>query len=406
MRWVGAEEREKIARARMLAYSPSVSRMEHYRESVESDLASERRQFLLAELDGEAVGTATALDMTMWVRGAQLPCQGVAYVGTAKTHRRVAEGPAKGIATQVMNETLRMARKRGQVLSALMPFRVSYYEHFGYGIVEGRGEWTLPMGVLPAGSFSGCRLFEEKDLPALMECHQRIVRGGQCDIERPVGVWRSYLKKAEEGFLMIDRPEKNGPVRGWMTILNGVEAGKDILKVTDRGADSMEGLMRQLCYLSSLRDQYAAATMILPGDLALNWLLKERQIPHRLVNHATAAVRLFTRMQLRILDHKRFLEALKLPEGAEGSTFVAIREPEGGVAKYRLDIEGGRCEAAETPAPADVTMPAHVWAAVATGHLRGSEAARLGLIERNNEDATRVLDILAEGAKPFTHEYF
>lgn len=406
LRWVGAEEQERIARARMECYSPSSGQIEQYRESVRQELAAPPRQFLLAELDGRPVGTATSLDMTMWVRGTPLPCQGVRYVGTVKTHRRIADGPAKGVATQVMNETIRLARERGHVLSALMPFRVSYYEHFGYGIVEARTDWSVPLATLPSGTFNGFRFYEDRDLPALMDCHQRIVQSGQCDIERPKAAWQQYLTKSTDGFLVIDRPTDTGQVHGWMTILHASENGRDVLKVTDRGADSPAALLRQLHYLSSLRDQYAAATLNLPGDLPLNWLLKEHQIPHRLVNHPAATSRPFTRMQLRILDHRRYLEALHLPESAEGSTFIAIQEPEGSLAKFRLDIDAGRCSVTETPAPPDATIPAHVWAAVATGHLRASDALRFGLFACNNPDAARVLDILADGPRPFTHEYF
>src|SRR6185503_13598429 len=101
--------------------------------------------YLLADRDGEAVGTTTALSMTIWVRGAALPCQGVAYVGTIKTHRRGGANGEKGVATQLMFETLRRARERREVVSALMPFRASFYEHFGYGLIERRHEWLVPL---------------------------------------------------------------------------------------------------------------------------------------------------------------------------------------------------------------------------------------------------------------------
>src|SRR5215218_7713321 len=108
LRWVGEEERERVAETRMRCFAPSANLIEKYRDSVRLDLAAQPRHFLLAELDGEAVGSATSLDMTMWVRGTALPCQGVAFVGTVKTHRRIKDGPAKGIATQLMNEVLRL----------------------------------------------------------------------------------------------------------------------------------------------------------------------------------------------------------------------------------------------------------------------------------------------------------
>lgn len=408
LRWVGEQERERVAQTRMLCYAPGANMIDKYRDSVRTDLLAQPRHFLLAELDGRPVGTTTSLDLTMWLRGTPVPCQGVAYVGTVKTHRRIASGPAKGIATQLMNETLRLARERGHVVSALMPFRVSYYEHFGYGVVEDRCEWTVPLSILPTGDFDRFRFFEDEDLPELSACHQRIVAAGQCDIERPAPVWDQYLRKAQEGFLVVDQPEKGGPIRGWMTILHATENGRDVLKVTDRGADSPAGLVRQLNYLSSLRDQYAAAALILPGEVPLNWLLKERQIPHRPVNHATALARPFTRMQVRILDHGRFLAATRAADDRRGAAAVAIREPEGETAVLRLEFDGGRCAA--TPAGGttepDAVFSAPMWAAVATGQMRASDAARLGLIECRSAEAARLLDGLAAGPRPFTHEYF
>ena len=47
---------------------------------------------------------------------------------------------------------------------------------------------------------------------------------------------------------------------------------------------------------------------MVPADLPLNWLLKERQVPHRLVNHPTAEIRPYTRMQARVLDHARLID--------------------------------------------------------------------------------------------------
>src|SRR5205085_8545203 len=118
--------------------------------------------YLLAQgADGRFVGTSTSLSMRMWVRGGSVPCQGVAFVGTVKTARRAASSSKssteRGIASQLMIETLRKARERGAVVSALMPFRASYYEHFGYGFAERRTEWTVPLSILPAGDFAGIR---------------------------------------------------------------------------------------------------------------------------------------------------------------------------------------------------------------------------------------------------------
>src|SRR5262249_41634349 len=145
----------RIAEARLFSYTTATKDRELYVKSLHED--KRPAEYLLAERDGRAVGTATSLAMSMWVRGARLPCQGVAWVGTIKTHRRRTDGE-KGIASAIMQQMVQRAREQGCVVSALMPFRASFYEHFGYGVVERRNEWTIPLGILPKGDCQGVRL--------------------------------------------------------------------------------------------------------------------------------------------------------------------------------------------------------------------------------------------------------
>src|SRR5437868_100964 len=133
MRWIGEADYDVLARTRLLCYGSAMKDLPVFREKITLDARAKPGDFLLAERDGVAVGTSTSLSLTMWVRGSPVPCQGVAYVGTIKTHRRGGSKGEKGIASQLMHETLRKARERTQIVSALMPFRASFYEHFGYG---------------------------------------------------------------------------------------------------------------------------------------------------------------------------------------------------------------------------------------------------------------------------------
>src|SRR5829696_6854310 len=148
LRWVNDDERDRVAETRLRCYASGTKDLEKYREMIRADGRPKAGDFLIAERDGEAIGTTTSLSMTMWVHGTPLPCQGVAWVGTIRTARRQA---GAGIASQLMHETIQRAREREQVVSALMPFRASFYEHFGYGVVENRVEWTVPLALLPSG---------------------------------------------------------------------------------------------------------------------------------------------------------------------------------------------------------------------------------------------------------------
>ncbi len=288
-----------------------------------------------------------------------------------------------------------------------MPFRGSYYEHFGYGFVERRAAWTVPLDLIPEGDFSSVRFYRDADFDALVQCKQRIAQHGQCDIERSAEMWKHYLKELEDGFLVVDR-DGEGPVRGWMTFQHQHRDGLDTVRAFfDTGWEDTAALKRLLCFLGSLKDQYRFAAIQLPADLRLNLLLGERQMTHRVSkNHPNAEVRPFNRMQVRVLDHAKFLEAQRWPADAKGKTVVAVHEPEGNVAKFALDVESGRATVKATDAAEDVECGASAWAAVACGDIKASAAAELGVIQANSIAATGLLDALAEGPSPFCREYF
>ncbi|HYO10994.1 MAG TPA: GNAT family N-acetyltransferase [Tepidisphaeraceae bacterium] len=410
LRWVGDDERDRVGETRALCYGRSSKEVAQYVEGVRQDGRAGPGDWLLAERDGAFVGTATALPMTMWVRGGAVPCQGVAYVGTVKTHRR-RTGNDPGIGTALMRETLRAARERGQVVSALMPFRGSYYEHFGYGIVERRAEWTVPLAVMPAGDFETVGFYDAaRDRDALVQCRQRVAQRGQADVERSPGAWEQHLRHVEEThFLVVDR-HGDGPVRGWISFEHLHDpAGPDTVKVNfDTGYEDVATLRRFLHFLASLRDQYTYASIQLPRDLPLNLLLKEPQMTHRANrNHPTPEMRPFTRMQVRVLDHARLLSSMRLPhDHRPGKVVVAIRETEGTLSKLAIEMSGGTIAAAATDASADVEMPDRTWGIIALGDLSATRAAELGLINVTNRAPLGVLDALAQGPAPFCREYF
>ena len=376
------------------------------RASIEKDPRGKAGDYLIAQRDGLDVGTCTSLSLKMWMRGACVPCQGVAYVGTVKTHRRGGSKGERGIASQLMTETLRKARERGDVVSALMPFRASFYSHFGYGLAEKRTEWFLPLGVLPSGDFDGFRFAQPADQDAIADLRQRENVRGQCNIERSPEGWRAYrglYMVRNEGMEVVDRPDPNGPVLSWMYFHDGKEEHKTYLRTLD---DSIDALKRQLHFLASLKDQYSGAFITLPGDLQLNRLLKEDQIPHRPVEHATASAKPYTRMQIRVLDHRRLLEAMHLPASATGKVTVAIRESEGATSTFRMDITEGRIAVSPSHDSPDLECTDVMWASLVSADISAEAAMKLGLIRVNSPESVRLLNSLAEGPVPFCQEYF
>jgi predicted acetyltransferase len=402
LRWVGDDQRDLVSETRMRCYAHGTGDLPLFVERLRDDKRVKSGDFLLATRDGEPVGTATSIAFTMWVRGGPVPCQGVAYVGTIKTQRRKG-----GIATAVMNETLRAGRERGFVVSALMPFRGSYYEHFGYGFVERRHEWTLPMGVLPNGDFDDIRFYKPADFDDLVRFKLELTRRTHGDIERTPAEWERNLNVvAPHGHVVVDRAP-GGPIRGYAYIEHVHNNGPDTVKVVQALYEDIPALRRLLHFFRSLRDQYSDVRIILPADLRLNLLLAETQLTHRANrNHPTPEARAFNRMQVRVLDHAKLLAAMKLPTDAAGTVVVGIHDVEGTTTKFAIEISDGRAMARPTNASAQVELPDRVWAPVVFGDLPASEAHRLGLLMTTDPRALAVLDIFARGPAPYCHEYF
>ena len=131
-----------------------------------------------------------------------------------------------------------------------MPFRGSYYEHFGFGIVERLCTWTVPLAVLPAGSFDDVRFYEAADREASGQCRQRIVEAGRCDIERTDGGWNYWLNKWQDGLTVVDR-SADGKIHGYLAFQHAQKDKQDYVNVTEDRLRSIPALKRLLHFLSA-----------------------------------------------------------------------------------------------------------------------------------------------------------
>ncbi|MFI9641197.1 enhanced intracellular survival protein Eis [Micromonospora sp. NPDC051925] len=99
---------------------------------------------LVVEEGGETQATASAVPMRQNLRGAVLPMAGVAGVATHPLARR--QGYVRALLRQLLDEM----RDSGHPVSALYPFRASFYERFGYvGLPRARTARFSPADLAP-----------------------------------------------------------------------------------------------------------------------------------------------------------------------------------------------------------------------------------------------------------------
>jgi hypothetical protein len=127
IRRIGPEERRSFALP-LQAYAfegspPSAEDAESWRRHLPYSIGNTT---LVAMVDDEPQAAASAIPMRQNVRGAVLPMAGVSGVATHPLARR------RGHVRALLTHLLRESRDAGQVVSALYPFRPSFYARFGY----------------------------------------------------------------------------------------------------------------------------------------------------------------------------------------------------------------------------------------------------------------------------------
>ncbi len=97
----------------------------------------------LGRVDGRPATACQVFDYTVARGPADLPCGAVAAVATLAPYRR------SGVGGKLMREVVRWMCSRGTALSALYPYRETYYRKFGYASCGWRWEVTCPTARIP-----------------------------------------------------------------------------------------------------------------------------------------------------------------------------------------------------------------------------------------------------------------
>lgn len=97
----------------------------------------------VTEENGRLIGACQLLWLRQWISGVDMPVTGVGAVSIAPTHRK------RGLATRMLIAGFEHARERGDVGSALFPFRAAFYESLGYGLAGEAHQYQVPPNLLP-----------------------------------------------------------------------------------------------------------------------------------------------------------------------------------------------------------------------------------------------------------------
>lgn len=208
----------------------------------------------VAEEAGRLTGACQLLRLRQWIGGVVMPVTGVGAVAIAPTHRR------RGLATRMLVAGFAHARERGDVASALFPFRAAFYEDLGYGLAGEAHQYQVPPALLPDDREERMRVrlvdgeADEAALRALYrEAAQRLQTG---QLERTGRAWASSWGQPDQAAVLY-RGEGGEP-EGYAIVRYRADLPVDrrFLEVEERAWLTVRAQRGIYAWLSTLGDQW------------------------------------------------------------------------------------------------------------------------------------------------------
>ncbi len=151
----------------------------------------------VASRGGTMAGFCQLYPLTQWVAGQRLPVMGLGTVAISPTERR------RGLAGQMIEAAFHHAIERGDVASALFPFRTSFYRRLGYGFAGEVHQYTFPPAALAVTEErAGVTLASTaNDRAAISRVYDRWVVGQSGQIAREGRLWDAVWRPDVHGVL-------------------------------------------------------------------------------------------------------------------------------------------------------------------------------------------------------------
>lgn len=317
---------------------------------------------------GAVAGGLLLVPMGQFWGGRSVRLGGFSAVGVA-AHAR-----GSGVATRMMEESLRELRREGFPLAGLYPATQPLYRRVGFEQAGARYEIRGPVSALPEGSHElPVRRFAAEDLPALQRLYAGVARARTGWLDRGPYVWSRIQEPrghTAHGYVVMDEA---GEPEGYTFLARVMKPSfKHDLLLTDLIARSPRGWRRLLTFL---RDHGSLAQEVVwfgGADEPLLLPLREQ----------TLAARVYNWWMLRLLDVPAALEARGYPLGLSATLHLEVTEdalfPDN-AGRWVLEVSGGEGRV-RRGGDGDVRGDVRALASLYSGYRSAVDLAGLGVV--------------------------
>lgn len=365
----------------------------------------------VAEDAGEVVGCCLLLPLRQWISGVALPMTGLGVVTTAPTHRR------RGLAGRMVTAGLLRARERGDVVSALYPFRIDYYGGLGYGLAGEAHQYMLPPTSLPDSPEDRRRMRMVRtpaDRKLLQEVYSRGIRLQTGQVERSGHAWR-YVLEGDDRAAFVYVGDAGDP-EGYVIVRYRADLpiAERYLDVEERMWLTSRARRGIYAWLASMGDQWPRVAYRAHPHERFGEVVREPRLPvgegqawHLWFPSAT----LMRGPMFRVLNVASALRARNYALTEETTFDLDVDDPQipDNRGTWRVTLRRGRAavERADGGASdATLRIPVRALSRVFIGALRVSDAVADGTATTDQPRIARLLDAAFEVPKPWTFERF
>jgi predicted acetyltransferase len=362
----------------------------------------------IGESEGRPIAACQLHPLREWIAGEAIAVAGVGTVAISPVHRK------HRIGAELVARALRHARERGDLASALYPFRASFYRKLGYGQAGAVLQYQVPPSALPESAERNRVELLDTDATSMeaFTLYNRWARAETGQLQRGEPLWQRLLAPAERS--LVGYRAADGQVTGYarVTYRTDLPIETRYLEVEELVWTTPESRRGLYGWLASLDDQWPQLLLrALPSHCFGDWI-REPRLPHGAAPSwglwAPAATLLMGPM-FRLLDVRNAWEQRRIVTTKPLTMSVQVTDaqlPENQVC-WRFALDAGRV-VVERDREADMTLRCDVstLSRLYIGSIPSTAALDAGLLECDRPDRLPLLDAVLLLPEPWTFDRF
>jgi predicted acetyltransferase len=207
------DDTEAIAQLYEVSFPGVLKTHQEWCEDIQPNPLRTFDDILISENDGVLTGSLTLYPHAMTIAGEAIKCGGIGSLAVLPEYRM------NGIARQLMMAAYAAMRTSDTPLSLLYPFKHSFYQRMGYGLVGDIHTMTVPTSAIPRFSErDDVHPLSEHELPALIDCYNSFAEHNTCVITRSYETWRFAVKRARKNHWSYWCHHSDDHITGYMLI--------------------------------------------------------------------------------------------------------------------------------------------------------------------------------------------